>query len=76
MRRNITMLFNSFTAASMEKIQAICLRYVRKISGCKVPSNINQPAFERAVSKIVEASFELLNSMTAKAREKVVRNVR
>jgi len=70
MCRNIKKLFNIDTSVSMQEIEASSLQYVRKVSGCKAPTVMNQQAFELAVAKIARATFELLDSMEPKMSAK------
>ena len=46
-----------------EDINAAALQYVRKISGFRKPSNVNEEAFELAVSEIAHASAHLLDAL-------------
>jgi hypothetical protein len=46
-----------------EEIDAAALQFVRKISGFRTPSRVNQPAFDRAVAAIADSSRVLLDSL-------------
>ena len=46
-----------------EELDAAALQFVRKISGCRKPSKVNQAAFDRGVAEVAEASRRLLESM-------------
>ena len=50
-------------AVTDEDIQAAALQYVRKISGFRKPSQINEKAFNKAVSQIAVASQRLLDGL-------------
>jgi len=63
MCRNIKTLHNFEPPATEEEIYASALQYVRKVSGCTVPSKANEAVFERAVEKVAAVSRELLNSL-------------
>ena len=64
MCRSIKVLRDYEQPASEEEIQAAALQYVRKISGFRKPSQVNQETFERAVEAVTAASRELLGSLT------------
>ncbi len=50
---------------SDEDISAAALQFVRKISGYRQPSKLNQAAFNAAVVDIARASRRMLESLTA-----------
>ena len=45
------------------EISAAALQYIRKVSGYRVPSRANQPAFEQAVAEVARATALLLDSL-------------
>ena len=45
-------------------MQAAALQFVRKISGTRKPSRMDQGVFDRAVEEITQASEKLLMEMT------------
>ena len=63
MCRNIRTLYNFSPPASEEEVNAAALQYVRKISGFSKPSQVNQPAFERAIAQVALASRQLLEEL-------------
>lgn len=67
MCRNIKTLFNFDPPATDEEIRAAALQFVRKLSGCTVPSRANEAAFNRAVHQVAEVARELLDSLTTSA---------
>jgi hypothetical protein len=67
MCRNIKPLFNYDPPVTEEEIVASARQYVRKVSGFTKPSQVNEAAFETAVSEIAEATQRLLNSLVTKA---------
>jgi hypothetical protein len=67
MCRNIKPLFNFQPAATDAEIQGASLQYVRKISGFPKPSNVNGPAFEKAVRDIAVATHVLLDTLVTAA---------
>jgi len=52
--------------ATEQEIQEAALQYVRKVSGCRKPSKVNETAFEQAVEEVAEATQNLLQNITAK----------
>jgi hypothetical protein len=48
---------------------------VRKVSGYRVPSRLNQAAFEQAVDEIAIATKKLLNGLTVKTPQSTKPNV-
>ena len=67
MCRSIKTLRNAETPATEEEIRAAALQYVRKISGYRKPSKVNQEAFEKAVDEVAKATeFLLVTLKTAR----------
>jgi hypothetical protein len=64
MCRSIKVLRDYEEPASDEEIEAAALQFVRKISGFRKPSRINEAAFNRAVEEIYTSSRALLDSLT------------
>jgi hypothetical protein len=67
MCRNIQTLYNFNPPATDEEIRAAALQYVRKISGFRKPSRVNQAAFEAAVEAVASASQTLLATLQTDA---------
>lgn len=67
MCRNIRTLYNFSPPATDEEVRAASLQFVRKISGYTKPSQVNQPAFDRAVEKVARAARALLESLETHA---------
>jgi hypothetical protein len=67
MCRNIHTLYNFEPPATEAEIRAAALQYVRKVSGFKQPSKINEAAFNAAVEAVAEASRNLLRSLETHA---------
>ena len=67
MCRNIRTLYNYDPPSSEADIQAAALQYVRKVSGFRKPSAINQAAFDDAVAAIARATSQLLGSLQTNA---------
>lgn len=70
MCRNIRLLFNFAPPATDEEVQAAALQYVRKVSGTRAPSQVNQKAFERAVEQIARATRALVDTLETTAPPK------
>jgi hypothetical protein len=65
MCRNIKQLRNTEIPATEEEIRAAALQFVRKVSGYRKPSKINEAAIERAVEEVTHATQRLLESLPA-----------
>jgi len=63
MCRSIQTLFNYDPPTTEEEIYASSLQYVRKISGYRQPSKMNEAAFSAAVDQISAVTKELINSL-------------
>ena len=70
MCRNIRTLHNFEPPATEDEIRAAALQYVRKVAGSTRPSRANEPAFERAVDAVTEATRELLDELVTSAPPK------
>ena len=58
-----------------EELDAAALQFVRKISGCRKPSKVNQAAFDRGVLEVAAASRRLLESMCGAPVESIDRRL-
>jgi len=67
MCRSIKTLRNAEIPATDEEIRAAALQFVRKVSGYRKPSKVNEAAFERAVDEVAVATQKLLKNIPAKA---------
>ena len=67
MCRSIKQLRNAEILATEEEIRAAALQFVRKVSGYRKPSRVNEKAFERAVEEVTEATQKLLSSLAVKS---------
>jgi hypothetical protein len=63
MCRNIRTLYNFDPPPTAAEIEAAALQYVRKISGFKKPSKINEVVFDNAIKEIANISEKLLNNL-------------
>jgi len=66
MCRSIKTLRNVEVPATEEEIRAAALQFVRKVSGYRKPSKVNEAAFERAVADVADATQKLLNELGAR----------
>lgn len=67
MCRNIKTLYNFAPPVTEDEIRAAAIQYVRKISGFKKPSKVNEAAFNEAVDQIAAASHKLLSTLETNA---------
>lgn len=68
MCRSIKQLRQPDNFPSEEEIHAAALQYVRKVSGYRQPSRVNQAAFNLAVSEVAGATRELLEQIQSSSR--------
>lgn len=67
MCRNIKTLFNFEPPATDEEIYASSLQYVRKVSGFRKPSQVNEAAFLAAVDGVAAVTRDLLDALETRA---------
>jgi hypothetical protein len=67
MCRSIKQLRNAEILATEEEIRAAALQFVRKVSGYRKPSKMNEEVFEKAVAEVAEATQKLINSLAVKS---------
>jgi hypothetical protein len=70
MCRSIRTLHNFEPPATDDEVRAAALQYVRKISGSRDPSRVNQEAFDRAVAEIELSTRVLVDSLVTAAAPK------
>lgn len=70
MCRSIRTLHNFEPPATDDEVGAAALQYVRKISGSRDPSRVNEEAFELAVATITAATRTLVDSLVTAAPPK------
>ena len=63
MCRSIKQLRNAEIPATEEEIRAAALQFVRKVSGYRKPSKVNQAAFDQAVEDVSQATQRLLDQI-------------
>jgi len=61
--RSIKTLRGAEPPAGDEEARAAALQFVRKISGYRVPSVANRPAFDEAVDEVMAATTRLLEGL-------------
>jgi hypothetical protein len=66
MCRSIKTLRSAEIPATEDEIRAAALQFVRKVSGYRKPSKVNEAAFERAVEEVTEATEKLLESLNVR----------
>jgi hypothetical protein len=65
MCRSIKQLRNSEIPATDEEIRAAALQFVRKVSGYRKPSKVNQAAFDQAVEEVAQVTQRLLEHLSS-----------
>jgi hypothetical protein len=63
MCRSIKQLRNSEIPATEEEIRAAALQFVRKVSGYRKPSKVNQAVFDQAVEDVARVTHTLLDHL-------------
>jgi hypothetical protein len=71
MCRSIKVLRRAGETVTAEELHAAALQFVRKISGCRKPSKVNQAAFDLGVLEVAAASRRLLESMQERAPKSI-----
>ena len=67
MCRSIKQLRNTEVPVTEEEIREAALQFVRKVSGYRKPSKVNEEVFERAVDEVAKATEKLLESLVIKS---------
>lgn len=67
MCRNIRTLYNYDPPSTRADMEAAALQYVRKVSGYRKPSALNQAAFDQAVAEVARATATLLGALRTTA---------
>ena len=65
MCRSIKPLRNMDHTATEEEIREAALQYVRKVSGYRKPSKVNQETFDKAIEEVAEATRNMLESLAS-----------
>ncbi len=72
MCRNIQQLRGAEPPATDAEVRDAALQYVRKVSGYRVPSEVNRVAFDAAVDSVTDATRELLGQLVVAPGSKPV----
>lgn len=67
MCRSIKVLRRPDEPVTPDEISAAALQFVRKVSGSRKPSKVNQAPFQRAVEEIAAATAKMLAQLHTKA---------
>jgi hypothetical protein len=73
MCRSIKQLRSPDRSPTDTEIEEAARQFVRKVSGYRVPSRVNEAAFNRAVAEIAAATQRMLNDLTAAAPRSVMK---
>ena len=65
MCRSIKQLRNTEIPATEEEVRAAALQFIRKVSGYRKPSKVNQAAFDQAVEEVAQVTHRLLDQIGA-----------
>jgi hypothetical protein len=68
MCRSIKQLRNPAQPPTDAEIEAAALQFVRKVSGYRAPSAVNQQAFDAAVADIAGVTRRLLDSLVVRGQ--------
>ena len=63
MCRSIKQLRNAEIPATEEEVRAAPLQFIRKVSGYRKPSKVNQAAFDQAVEEVTQTTQKLLGDL-------------
>ncbi|MEE8490309.1 MAG: DUF2277 domain-containing protein [Acidimicrobiia bacterium] len=67
MCRSIKTLRNPEMIVSDDDLDAAARQFVRKISGYRQPSKVNEKSFDRAIREISRSSRKLMDSLVVRA---------
>ena len=56
-------------SATEDEIREAALQFVRKVSGYRKPSRVNQDAFDAAVAEVAAATLKMLDTLAVKASQ-------
>ena len=71
MCRSIKQLRNIEMPATEDEVRAAALQFVRKVSGYRKPSKVNQEAFDEAVEEIAQVTQHLLSHLSVGTRDPI-----
>ena len=76
MCRSIKQLRNVEMPATEDEVRAAALQFVRKVSGYRKPSKVNQEAFDQAVEEITQVTQHLLGHLSVQSKMISIENAR
>ena len=76
MCRSIKQLRNVDMPATEDEVRAAALQFVRKVSGYRKPSKVNQEAFDQAVEEITQVTQHLLGHLSVQSKMISIENAR
>ena len=76
MCRSIKQLRNVEMPATEDEVRAAALQFVRKVSGYRKPSKVNQEAFDQAVEEITQVTQHLLSHLSVQSKMISIENIR
>lgn len=71
MCRSIKPLRNMDHPVTEQEIYEAALQYVRKVSGYRKPSKVNEEAFNKAIEEVAHATREILENLKSVEKSKV-----
>lgn len=69
MCRSIKPLRNMDHPVTEQEIYEAALQYVRKVSGYRKPSKVNEEAFNKAIEEVADATRKILVNLKSKQQE-------
>ncbi|HVX24438.1 MAG TPA: DUF2277 domain-containing protein [Candidatus Saccharimonadales bacterium] len=70
MCRSIKTLFNFDPEVTDKEIHDAALQFVRKLSGFRAPSKVNEAVFNKAVEEVAHAAHHLLGDLISQGEPK------
>lgn len=69
MCRSIKPLRNMDHPVTEQEIQEAALQYIRKVSGYRKPSKVNEEAFNKAIEEVAESTRKMLAELIKKSNK-------
>ncbi|MCZ2122519.1 MAG: DUF2277 domain-containing protein [Anaerolineales bacterium] len=69
MCRSIKPLRNMDHPVTEQEIQEAALQYIRKVSGYRKPSKVNEEAFNKAIEEVAESTKKMLAMLNLKVSQ-------
>ncbi|MCC6261039.1 MAG: DUF2277 domain-containing protein, partial [Anaerolineales bacterium] len=67
--RSIKPLRNMDHPVTEQEIQEAALQYIRKVSGYRKPSKVNEEAFNKAIEEVAESTKKMLAMLNLKVSQ-------